>query len=69
MRKRDILILFCMMACFTSAVMLTIIYQEQARKRAIDNYSVLCTQLERLTHMPCQLEKPPAGLRDGAKGG
>lgn len=64
MRKRDFAMLFCMMACFTGAVMLTIVYQEQARRRGIENVDAICRQLEGLTHMPCQLQRPPSGARD-----
>lgn len=64
MRKRDIMILFLMMACFTGAVMATIVYQEQARVRGIRNIETICRQLERLTKEPCGLKEPPSGIRD-----
>lgn len=67
MRKRDFVILFCMMACFTGAIFLTIVYQEQQRKRTIANVDLICRQLESLTKMPCGLKAPPGGLGDSER--
>lgn len=64
MKRRDHVIIFVMMACFTGAVLLNTVYQEQARRRGIVNAEVICEMFAKVTTEPCLLQRPPASTFD-----